>query len=177
MAEPTKAANDAAEASSGLPQFAFDTWAGQIFWLVLIFGLLYFILAKFILPRLEDGMSERRDRVADDLDSAEKMQKQAVQAEKDYENAMADARAKAHNISDATRKSVEAEIEKEIETAEIEFAKKQAEADKRIGQIKTKALAQIDNIAGDAVSAIIAEVSNVKISDKLISAAITKAKE
>ena len=41
----------AAEAASGgMPQFAIETWVGQIFWLFLTFGIMYFILSKFILP-------------------------------------------------------------------------------------------------------------------------------
>ena len=35
-------------ASGGLPQFAFETWTSQIFWLVVTFAVLYFVLAKFI---------------------------------------------------------------------------------------------------------------------------------
>ena len=60
--ETYKGAADQA-ASGGLPQLDYSTWASQIFWLFLVFGALYFVLATFILPRLREGLSERSDRI------------------------------------------------------------------------------------------------------------------
>ena len=66
-------------ASGGMPQFAIETWVGQVFWLFLTFGVMYFILSKFILPKIGQGLTDRGDRIADDLDEASRMQQQAAQ--------------------------------------------------------------------------------------------------
>ena len=79
--ETYKGAADQA-ASGGLPQLDYSTWASQIFWLFLVFGALYFVLATFILPRLREGLSERSDRISDDLDQASNMQREAEEARK-----------------------------------------------------------------------------------------------
>jgi len=176
MAAETPHADDAAHAaeSGGLPQFAFETWSSQIFWLILTFGILYFVLSKFILPRIGDGLTERSDRVADDLDAASRMQKEAEQAENAYDRALADAKAKAHNIADTTRKSVDAEIEKEVEAAEADFAAKQADADARIGKIKRAAMAKIDTVAKDTASALVEKLINTKPTAAQVKTAVTK---
>lgn len=171
MAAETSSAD---AASGGLPQFAFETWSSQIFWLVLTFGILYFVLSKFILPRIGDGLTERSDRVADDLDAASRMQKEAEQAEIAYDRALADAKAKAHNISDTTRKSVDAEIEQEVEAAEAEFSAKQADADARIGKIKKAAMAKIDAVATDTASALVEKLINTKPTAAQVKSAVSK---
>ncbi len=166
MAAETKYAEDAAhkaaEASGGLPQLDFSTWSSQIFWLVVTFGLLYFVLSQFILPRIGQGINERSDRIADDLDSASRMQQEAEQAVIEYERTMSKAKAKAHNIAEATRKSIDADIAKEVEAAEADFAAKQSVADERIAKKRADALSQIDKVAQDTTAAIVQKLGNIK---------------
>jgi len=172
-----KSYSDVSEATSGgMPQFAIDTWVGQIFWLFLTFGIMYFILSKFILPKIGQGLTDRGDRIADDLDEASRMQQQATQAQADYERALADAKAKAHNIAETTRKSVDEELTVEAEAAEEQFTRKQAEADQRIRTIKTAALGKIDDVAADTVGEIIAKLAGVKSSAARVKAAISGVK-
>ncbi|NNE56926.1 MAG: F0F1 ATP synthase subunit B' [Hellea sp.] len=179
MAAETKIVEDAtkaAEASGGLPQLDFSTWSSQIFWLVISFGLLYLVLWRIILPRIGAGISERGDRIADDLDVASQMQKEAEEASIAYERVLANAKAKAHNIAETTRKSVDADIAAEVETAEASFAKKQVVADERIRDIRREALSNIDNVAKDAISAILAKFGNVKTTAAETNSAISKLK-
>lgn len=170
------AAHAAAEASGGLPQLDFSTWSSQIFWLTIAFGLLYIVLWQFILPRIGAGLSDRSDRIADDLDAASTMQKEAEQASIEYDRVMANAKAKAHNIAETTRKSIDTEINEEIETAEAEFAHKQADADARIRKITASALAQIDNVAAETITDITQKVAGVKLSAAQIKSAIASVK-
>ena len=142
-------------ASGGLPQLDYSTWFNQIFWLVLVFAALYIVLAIFILPRLREGISDREDRISDDLDQASHMQREAEEAEKTYNRALADARAKAMNVAETTKKSVDAEIAAEIEAADAQMDRQAEFADANIRKIKTKALANIETIAGETASEII----------------------
>ena len=163
-------------ASGGMPQFAIETWVGQVFWLFLTFGVMYFILSKFILPKIGQGLTDRGDRIADDLDEASRMQQQAAQAQADYEQALADAKAKAHNIAETTRKSVDEELAAEADATDEQFARKQAEADERIRTIKTAALSKIDDVAGDTVGEIIAKLTGVKASAARVKSVISSVK-
>jgi len=53
-----------------MPQLHFHTFPGQIFWLVVSFVLLYWLMVKVALPRIEKIIAERRDRLDDDLEKA-----------------------------------------------------------------------------------------------------------
>jgi len=145
-------------ASAGLPQLDLSTWFNQIFWLVLVFAALYFVLATFILPRLREGISERSDRISDDLDQASNMQRQAEEAEKAYNQSLADARAKAMSVAEETKTSVDAEISAEIEAADTAAEREASLAEANINAIKAKALANVETIAADTASAVFSQL-------------------
>lgn len=167
---------NAAEKSVGMAQLDLSTWASQIFWLVITFAVLYFVLSKFILPKIEDGLTTRGDRIVDDIDEAARMNQEAKQAEMDYQQAVSDAKAKAHNISETTRKSVEADVEAETSEAEADFARMQDEADARIAKTKATAMANVDGVARDTVAAILDKVAGVKVTEAAVKNAVSAVK-
>jgi F-type H+-transporting ATPase subunit b len=159
-------------ASAGLPQFDFSTWANQIFWLIIIFGILYFVLSKYILPKLADGIVERKDRISDDLDAASRMQKEAEEAEKAYNQKLVDARAKAHNVAEATRASVNEELAAEIAEADAETEKQTQAAEERINALRAKAMANVESVATDATAEILQHLTGKKLTKAQLSAAM-----
>jgi len=165
MAAETDTKYGAAEqaASSGLPQLDYSTWASQIFWLVLVFAALYFVLSIYILPRLREGISDREDRISDDLDQASNMQKEAEEAEKAYKHSLADARAKAMSVAETTKNSVDAEINAEIEAADANMERQAELAEANIRKIKTKALSNIESIANDSALEVVATLTGKKL--------------
>ena len=58
-----------------MPQLIFADYPPQIFWLVVTFAILYILMAYVALPRVESVLEERRKRIADDLEAAERSKK------------------------------------------------------------------------------------------------------
>src|ERR1700730_2379899 len=104
-AEPLNSATEATP-RGGLPQMHTETFPGQIFWLVVTFGLLFLVLWRITLPMIERGAGERRNRIEGDLGTAEKLRQQASEALAGYEAALASARSRAHQILDENRKAM-----------------------------------------------------------------------
>jgi len=144
------------------PPFNSEYFATQIFWLLLTFGVLYFLLSKILLPRIGQTIEERSSRIADDLDAASRMQKEAEEAEKSYERALADAKAKAHNVAETTRQSVDAEIKVEMDVADAEAAKASEAAETRIRAVHAKAMESIESVAADAAQATVEALTGKK---------------
>ncbi len=165
----------AAEATSGLPQLDISTWTSQIFWLVLTFAVLYFALSRFILPNLRDTIGNRTDRIADDLDSASRMKLEAEEAEKAYEQSLRDARAKASNVAESTRQSLDAEIQTELDAADAEADRESQLAETRIREIKQAALSNIDAVASDVAGALVTKLTGKTVTDAALKAAVKKA--
>ena len=124
--------------------------ASQLFWFFLTFIALYFLLSKVFLPRVGETIEERGSRIADDLDQASRMQREAEEAEKAYTSALADARAKAMNVAETTKKAVDTEIQAELAAADAEADKAAEAAENRIRQVRTDALANIESVAADS---------------------------
>ncbi|MEP3890186.1 MAG: F0F1 ATP synthase subunit B' [Hellea sp.] len=145
------------------PPFDPTYFATQIFWLLLTFGILYLLLSRIFLPRIGQTLEDRSSRIADDLDAASRMQKDAEEAGKAYERALADARAKAHNVAETTRQAVDAEIKGEMEAADAIAAKAAEAAEERIRGVRAKAMANIESVAADAAQAAVETLTGKKL--------------
>ena len=64
-------------AEVGMPQLNPEFWPAQIFWLVLIFSGLYIIIWKVFLPKVTNSIENRKSKIVNDLDMAEKLKENA----------------------------------------------------------------------------------------------------
>src|SRR3546814_2400774 len=106
----------------GLPQLDAYTYPTQIFWLVVTFVILYLIMSKVALPRIAEVLEERQERVADDIETAERLRSEAAVVQSEYEKALAEARGKAQELFGETGD----ELAREQAAAGAETAKKLA---------------------------------------------------
>ena len=130
----------------------------QLFWLGVTFLLLYFLLSKLFLPAVGETLEARSSRIADDLDSANRMQREAEDAEEAYTKSLGDARAKAATVAEATRDSVNAEVEAQMEAADAEAARAALVAEERIRDIRAEAMSHLDTAARDTADAIVGKL-------------------
>ncbi len=150
-------AADAAANSGEAPVFPpFETWhfPSQLFWLTLLFGGLYIVLSRMILPRLSATMERRGDHIASDLDQAARLDEQAVEAQQALELRMAEARAKARETANEARAKMEDEIARDTAKVDADMDEKLAEAEARISELRAEAMANVESVATDAASAI-----------------------
>lgn len=164
-----------AEEAAGLPQLDFTTYTSQLFWLAITFGLLYLLLSKVFLPRLSALLEERRDRIADDLDTAAGLRDEASDAGKVLEAALADARARAHAIVARQREKLAAEIDAESREAEAALDARLAEAEATIGERKGEALARVREVAADTAGALVQKLIGVQPSEAEVAGAVDAA--
>lgn len=108
------------DASGGLPQFNPETYASQVFWLALVFVVLYAIFAKKILPDISSVLGNRKEHIQSDLDTAERLTRDAKMVQNAYERSLDKARA------EAARVLAEAEqtVKDTAQTKNAEFRKK-----------------------------------------------------
>ena len=58
------------QASSGLPQFQFQHWPGQIAYLLILFAILYILMARVFAPRIRKIFDERETTISGALASS-----------------------------------------------------------------------------------------------------------
>ena len=154
------------------------TFVPQLVWLALTFGLLYLLLKRVVLPRVGEVIEERSDRVRRDLQQAEKLKADTEAALSHYEQALLEARAKANAIAKGMRETLTAEVDKECAKVEAAIAAELAEAERRIADTKTRALASVGDIAGEVAGAIVSRLIGKEVSkDEVQKALVQRAAE
>lgn len=142
------AAEQAHEASGGgLPQFDSSSFTSQMFWAALSFAILMFLLNKYVLPGIADVLDARSSKIKDDLDSAEKMRKEANAVLADYRTQLAEARQSAGKILDESRLEAARNKDQSIADLNAELSKKKNAALEEIEQAKRKSLAEVQSAA------------------------------
>jgi F-type H+-transporting ATPase subunit b len=155
---------DAAHHQGVFPPFDSSTYASQVFWLALTFGLFYLFLKRVVLPRMAGILETRRDRIAQDLDQAARLKQQADEAIAAYEQEVAEGRANAARIGQEARDKAKADADAERRKIEAELEKKLGEAEARIAGIKSSAMAEVGSIAEDTAAAVVESLLGVKVS-------------
>lgn len=145
----------AAEKKAGLPQLNVPDFAPQLIWLAISFGLLYFLLSRFTLPKIGEVIEKRQQRIQRDLDEAQRLKTETEKALATYEEALATAKTKAGGIAKETRDRLAAEVEAQRQKVERQLAETLADAEARIAKTKANAMSQVDQIAGETAAAIV----------------------
>ncbi len=148
-----------------MPQIAqiLETYASQIFWMLLVFAFLYFVIGKFMVSRIDANVDARNRKIADDLIAAEKARAEAQGLESGGNTTLADAQAEAQAKSAAAKAKAAKDAEARLATADAEVSAKLAAAEASLSKARTKALSSIEAVAADAAGDIVARISGTKV--------------
>ena len=173
MAETQKAHTEVPSGGHiAFPPFNRETFASQLFWLAITFAVLYLLMARFALPRVGSIIEARRSKIESDLAAAAQLKSNAEAAMAAYEQALAEARARAQTIGGETRAKLNAEAEEARKKLEAELNSKLAEAEKTIGDTKAGAMRNVRGIAAEAAAAIVAKLTGSAPPDRVVSDAL-----
>lgn len=155
----TEAHGGAAPHKEPFPPFNSATFAGQLFWLAIFFGLLLWLMSKVALPRVQNILEGRAERIESDLAEAKRLQAETDAAIEAYEKTLADARAEGARIAAEVHEKVSKEADEHRRKLEEELNAKLESSEELIAETKSKALGNVRGIAVDAASAIVERLS------------------
>lgn len=132
---------------------------GLLFWMLIGFGILVFILAKFAWPVITKSISKREEYIETQLAEAEKIKNELANMEKKHDEMMAQTKAERDKILSDARKISEKMYEEAKLKANNEASALIEDAKKAINFEKMKAMTDIKN-----------EIANlsIDIAEKLI---------
>ena len=163
--------------SGGLPQLDPTSFPSQVFWLVIAFGLLYWLLAKRALPRVADILETRQDRIAADLDRAQNLRREAEEAMTRHEQLVADAQARARAELDAANERIRADAARREGELERSLQRQLAEAEERIAAAREEALKALEDVARDAAKDAVGRLVGVDVSTEEAARAVADARK
>lgn len=160
-----------------MPQLNPLDWAPQLIWLVITFGVLYLLMKWVALPKIGSVIEMRQGRIAGDLEAADKLRRETQEAIAAYEQALAEAKARAHGIVQEARNKLKDEVAAERTALERDLSAKSAEAEAQIHQAKVSALKEVNAVASDTATEIVRRLIGIAPTKPEVSAAVAAARE
>ena len=148
----------------GLPQLRYEYWPGQIVWMLIVFAVLYAVLAKVFLPKVGATMAARADRIAGDMDAARALRDQAQAEAAAAEAEIAEARARSLKTAADAKAKAAAEAAERQGALETELNAKLGEAEARIRVSRDAAMLHVRSVAAET-AAVITEKLTGKAAD------------
>ena len=155
--EDTHASTEAAhgEGGGGLPQFEFQHWFGQIVYLILLFAILYWLMAKVFVPRLRGVIDQRAATISDAVSAARQVQAEAAGQAEAAKAEVEAARASSRSMAAAAKARVIEQANTRAAAEEAVVNARIAEAETAIGKTRDAAMTHVASIASDTAAAIV----------------------
>lgn len=175
----TQAGTEVAHGAEGghggaFPPFDPASFASQLLWLAITFGIFYMLMARVAIPQLGSILDTRKSRIDQDIAEANRLRDEAEHASAAYELELTEARNRAGSIGAKARDEAKAAADAERHRVEAELNARLAEAEERISSIKSKAMKEVGTIASDTTSVIVRELLGTNVTEAEIAAAIGK---
>ncbi|MBO9516809.1 MAG: ATPase [Porphyrobacter sp.] len=160
-----------------MPQIAqlAETYSSQVFWLLIIFGLVFFVVGRGMVPKVMDTVSQRDRQISDDLAAAQAARDAADEQEAAWRKRENENRAEAQALVAQAKADAAAKTEKKLATAQKKIDARLAEAEERISAARSAAGAEIEAVASEAAQDIVTRLAGVKVPKTSVSAAVKKA--
>ena len=137
----------------------------QFFWLLLVLGLIYFGIGKAMLPKIQSTVDARDQRIANDLVAAEAARAEADATEEAYRLRMDESRADAAKLTATAKADGAKSTEARVAEAAAVIQSKAVDAATRIRASRTKAVKELEQLAGELAKEIAGKVAGVSVSD------------
>jgi F-type H+-transporting ATPase subunit b len=160
-----------------MPQIAqiASTYASQLFWLLVTFGLLYFVVGKGMVPKIVATVDQRDARIAGDLAAAEQARATADATEAQWRAEMDAARQAAQAATNAAKARAAGAFEGQVKAADADLAERLTHHDLAIANAKADAMANLTAVASEAAQAMVAKLTGVAVSDEQAADAVRRA--
>jgi F-type H+-transporting ATPase subunit b len=144
----------------------------QLFWLAIVFGIIFFVIGRGMLPKIQSTVDARESKIADDLERAQAARAKADETEAAWRARMDHARAEAMGLAqDAKQESAKA-TEAKVKKAADKIALKADAASAKIREAVEAARAEIEAVAAGASQEMVQRLTGIVVDKKEAAAAV-----
>lgn len=161
---------------TSFPPFDPVNFTPMLIWLSLSFGLFYLLMAKVALPRVENILHTRAHKITKDIGEAYAFRARSEEAAAAHDKTIADAKAKALALGQATHARLTAETEANRLALEAELNARLAASETQVLEMKAKAVGNVEAIASEAAAAIVQHITGKPADPTAIARAIATSK-
>ena len=136
----------------------------QFFWLAVVLGLIYFVIGKGMLPKIQSTVDARDKSIADDLAAADAARTEADAVEEAYRARMDVSRGEAAKLTAKAKADSAATTEKKLGEIDASLDARLVEAQGRIRKARGAAVKDIEGVAAELAKDIAAKVAKLDVS-------------
>jgi F-type H+-transporting ATPase subunit b len=149
-----------------------DTYASQIFWVLIFFGFVFFVIGKGMVPKVMETVAARDGQIAADLAFAEAARRAAEGAEASWQATAARQRNDAHALIAKAKHDAAHAAETRLAAAASVIDARVAQADARIAAAAKDAMAEIETVASEAAGDIASRLAGITVGADAARAAV-----
>lgn len=168
-------------ANEGMPQLNPEFWISQIFWLILCFGLLYFLIHKFFSPKLFSLIDQRADFLKSLINQTENNKNEIQKLDNEYNKIINEAKKKSKENSTKLISEFDEKIFIKKKEFENYLNAETAKIENEINNFKQHTLDNISDIVSEFSKELIEKITETKQNDNnlkiIISEIFKKQKE
>jgi F-type H+-transporting ATPase subunit b len=150
-------------------------YASQLFWLLLVFGTIFFVIGRGMLPKIESTVDARDARIAEDLALAQRARVDADEDEAAYRVKLEESRSAALQVTQASKQETAREAEVRIKAADAEIGERTRVAEEQIRGATDAAMGEIEKVAAEAAQEMVAKLAGITVKPERAAEAVKAA--
>jgi len=151
-----------------------EMMVGQIVWLFLIFGALYYVLSTYALPRVAVVLEDRAARIAGDLEAAYAAKAESDAALAALREATARARAEAQGAIATAAAAASAAAQQRAEALNATLNARIAESEAQIERARASAMGALREVASETTAGLLHKLTG-RADDAAVARAVDQA--
>lgn len=151
-----------------MPQLAQlpEIFWSQLFWLVVVFGITFFVIGLGMLPKIQSTVDAREGKIAQDLEQAQAARAAADETEAAWRERMDAARTEAARIASEAKQASARDTEAKVKAAADKLNVKLEASQKKLGEAVQSARAQIEAVAAELTQDLVSRLTGLKVDKK-----------
>ena len=149
-----------------------EVYLSQFLWLAIALGFIFFVIARGMVPKIQATVDAREQRIAGDLDAAQKARAAADETEAAWRERMDSARADAARIAQEAKAESGRDTEARAKAAAEKINAKVESAQAQIRDALASARSEIEAVAADATQEMVRRVSGLTVNKQEAAAAV-----
>ena len=143
-----------------------QVYLSQFLWLAVALAFIFFVIARGMVPKIQSTVDAREQRIAGDLEAAQKARTAADETEAAWRARMDEARAEAGRIAQEAKADSGRDTEAKVKAAADKINLKVESAQGAIRDALSSARSEIESVAAEATQEMVQRVTGLTIDKK-----------
>ena len=149
-----------------------EVFWSQLFWLAVVFGIIFFVIGRGMVPRIQGTVDLREQKIAADREAAQSARVAADETEAAWRASMDAARAEAAKLSNDAKQASAKDTEAKAQAASEKLNVKLRAAEAKIRDAVQAARSEIEAVAAEAAQDMVSRLTGKTVDKKQAAEAV-----